>query len=137
MPHSPAEAQPGGCRSAASPPRSGARAFGMYAALAGGGAAVGLLLGGVLVEYLNWRWCMFVNVGFTATSLVGATVVLPPDTAPSRRALDLPGIALVSAGLFALVFGFSNASTAGWSNTTTRGFLAAGRVARAGLAFTP
>jgi EmrB/QacA subfamily drug resistance transporter len=107
-------------------PKSRGRAFGVYAALAGGGAAVGLLLGGILVQYLNWRWCMFVNVGFAATALLGARVFLPADTASSCPSLDMPGIALVSAGLFALVFGFSHASTAGWSNTTTLGFVAAG-----------
>jgi EmrB/QacA subfamily drug resistance transporter len=114
---------------------SRARAFGVYAALAGGGAAVGLLLGGILVQYLNWRWCMFVNVGFAATALVGASVLLPGDTGSSRPALDVPGIALVSAGLFSLVFGFSQASTAGWSNTTTLGFVAAGAVLLAGFTY--
>src|SRR5215467_5025091 len=69
-------------------PKGRSRAFGVYAALAGGGAAVGLLLGGVLVQYLNWRWCMFVNVGFAATALFGAIVFLHPDEeAPSRPAL--------------------------------------------------
>jgi MFS family permease len=112
---------------------SRARAFGVYAALAGGGAAVGLLLGGILVQYLNWRWCMFVNVGFAATALLGASVVLPSDSGSSRPALDVPGIALVSAGLFALVFGFSHASTAGWSNATTLGLVGSGAVLVAGF----
>jgi EmrB/QacA subfamily drug resistance transporter len=116
-------------------PRGRARAFGAYAALAGGGAAVGLLLGGVLVQYLNWRWCMFVNVGFAATALLGAIVFLRPDEAASRPTLDVAGIALVSAGLFTLVFGFSHASTAGWSNTTTLGFAAAGVVLLAGFVY--
>jgi EmrB/QacA subfamily drug resistance transporter len=116
-------------------PKGRGRAFGVYAALAGGGAAVGLLLGGVLVQYLNWRWCMFVNVGFAATALLGAIVFLRPDQASSRPALDVAGIALVSAGLFALVFGFSHASTAGWSNTTTLGFAAAGVIVLAGFVY--
>lgn len=115
--------------------KSRARAFGVYAALAGGGAAVGLLLGGVLVEYLNWRWCMFVNVGFVATALVGAGLFLPHQTAPTRPTLDVPGIALVSASLFGLVFGFSHASTAGWSNATTLGFVAAGVVLLVGFIY--
>jgi EmrB/QacA subfamily drug resistance transporter len=112
-----------------------ARAFGVYAALAGGGAAVGLLLGGILVQYLSWRWCMFVNVGFAATALLGAIVVLPADTGSSRPALDVAGIALVSAGLFALVFGLSHASTAGWANATTLAFAAAGAVLLAGFTY--
>jgi EmrB/QacA subfamily drug resistance transporter len=115
--------------------RSRGRAFGVYAALAGGGAAVGLLLGGVLVQYLNWRWCMFVNVGFVAAALLGAGLFLLPDRALARPTLDLPGIALVSTGLFGLVFGFSHASTAGWSNTTTLGFIAAGGALLAGFTY--
>jgi EmrB/QacA subfamily drug resistance transporter len=112
-----------------------ARAFGVYAALAGGGAAAGLLLGGLLVQYLNWRWCMFVNAGFVSAALVGARLFLLPDHASSRPTLDLAGMALASAGLFGLVFGFSHASTAGWSNTTTLGFVAAGAVLLAGFVF--
>jgi EmrB/QacA subfamily drug resistance transporter len=115
--------------------KSRARAFGIYAALAGGGAAVGLLLGGALVQYLNWRWCMFVNVGFVAAALLGATLFLHTDQAPTRPALDLPGIALVSTGLFALVFGFSHASIAGWLNTTSLGAIAAGVVLLAGFVY--
>jgi EmrB/QacA subfamily drug resistance transporter len=112
-----------------------ARAFGVYAALAGGGAAVGLLLGGVLVQYVNWRWCMFVNVGFTATALLGTSVFLPPDGTRARPSLDVCGIGLVSAGLFGVVFGFSHASTAGWSNAVTLGFVAAGAVLLAGFIY--
>ena len=110
-----------------------ARAFGIYAALAGGGAAVGLLLGGVLVQYLSWRWCMLVNVGIAATALLGAMAFLRADEAPSRPTLDVAGIALASSGLFALVFGFSHASTAGWWNAATLGFAAGGVMLLAGF----
>jgi EmrB/QacA subfamily drug resistance transporter len=116
-------------------PRSRARAFGVYGALAGGGAAVGLLLGGVLVQYLNWRWCMYVNVGFVVPELIGASVLLRSSPSPARPALDIPGIALVSAGLLGLVFGFSHASTAGWPNPITIGSLAAGLTLLAGFAY--
>jgi hypothetical protein len=78
---------------------------------------------------------MFVNVGFAATALLGASVFLRPDTARTRPTLDLCGIALVSAGLFGLVFGFSRASTAGWSNTTTLGFIATGAVLLVGFTY--
>jgi EmrB/QacA subfamily drug resistance transporter len=116
-------------------PKDRARAFGVYAALAGGGAAVGLLLGGALVQYLNWRWCMFVNVGFAAAALLGAAAFLHHDDVPSRATLDVFSIALASGGLFALVFGFSHASTAGWANTTTLGFATAGVVLLIGFIY--
>jgi EmrB/QacA subfamily drug resistance transporter len=115
--------------------RSRARAFGVYSALAGGGAAVGLLLGGALVQYLNWRWCMFVNVGFVATALLGASLFVQTDQAPTRPALDLPGIALVSTGLFGLVFGFSQASSANWLSATTLGAIAGGVVLLAAFVY--
>jgi EmrB/QacA subfamily drug resistance transporter len=115
--------------------KSRARAFGIYAALAGGGAAVGLLLGGILVQYLNWRWCMLVNVAFVAAALLGASLFLHNDEAHTRPALDLPGIALVSTGLFGLVFGFSHASTGGWHNTTTLAAIVAGALLLAAFAY--
>jgi MFS family permease len=55
------------------------KAFGIYGAIAGGGAGVGLLLGGLLTEYASWRWCMFVNVFFAATALIGGVILISPD----------------------------------------------------------
>ena len=107
-------------------PRERSRAFGIYGAIAGGGAAVGLLLGGVLTEYLSWRWCMYVNLAFAVAALAGAAVWLHDRPRETRARLDIPGILLVSSGLFSLVFGFSHAETAGWSDTVTLSFLAAG-----------
>jgi predicted MFS family arabinose efflux permease len=78
---------------------------------------------------------MFVNVGFVAAALVGANAFLLPDSASTRPTLDLSGIALASAGLFGLVFGFSHASTAGWSNATTLGLVAAGAVLLGGFTY--
>jgi EmrB/QacA subfamily drug resistance transporter len=107
-------------------PKSRARAFGIYGALAAGGGALGLLLGGILVQYLNWRWCMFVNLGFVIPEIVGASTLLSSARATSRPKLDMTGIALVSSGLFGLVFGFSEASTRGWSSLLTWAPLAGG-----------
>jgi hypothetical protein len=78
---------------------------------------------------------MFVNVGFVGAALLGASLFLHSDETPTRPALDLPGIALVSTGLFGLVFGFSHASTAAWLNTTTLGAIAAGVVLLAAFVF--
>jgi len=105
-----------------------AKAFGIYGGIAGGGASVGLLLGGLLTEYASWRWTMFVNLIFAAAALVGGLALLHHRPAEDRPKLDLLGTVLVSAGLFALVFGFSHANTAGWSNDITIGFLMAAAV---------
>jgi EmrB/QacA subfamily drug resistance transporter len=107
-------------------PSERSKAFGIYGAIAGGGAAIGLLLGGVLTEYLSWRWCMYVNLIFAAASFTGGWLLLHHQTSEHRPKLDLPGVATVSAGLFAIVYGFSHAETGGWGNSVTIGFLIAG-----------
>ena len=109
-------------------PKERSRAFGIYGAIAGGGAAIGLLLGGVLTEYLSWRWCMYVNLVFAAAAFAGGAVWLVHRTEKSTVRLDVPGILLVSSGLFSLVFGFSHAETAGWSSTLTIACFAAAAV---------
>ncbi|WP_410607816.1 MFS transporter [Amycolatopsis sp. lyj-109] len=110
-------------------PKERGRAFGVFGAIGGGGAAVGLLLGGVLTEYLDWRWCMFVNIIFAVIAFVGSSVLLrnQKDDGP-RPKLDLPGTVTASAGLFALVYGFANAESDSWSAVSVWGFLAAGVV---------
>ncbi|MBE8522612.1 MFS transporter [Amycolatopsis sp. H6(2020)] len=110
-------------------PKERGRAFGVFGAIGGGGAAVGLLLGGVLTEYLDWRWCMFVNIIFAVIAFVGSSVLLrnQKDEGP-RPKLDLPGTVTASAGLFALVYGFANAESDSWSAVSVWGFLAAGVV---------
>jgi EmrB/QacA subfamily drug resistance transporter len=104
------------------------KAFGIFGAIAGAGASVGLLLGGFLTEYANWRWTLFVNLIFAVIGIVGGYVLLEHSRAARRPKLDLPGTIIVSAGLFALVYGFSHAETAGWANAVTIGFLVAAAV---------
>ncbi|CAA9270146.1 MAG: Uncharacterized MFS-type transporter [uncultured Arthrobacter sp.] len=96
--------------------RQRARAFGIFAAIAISGSAVGMLLGGVLTEYLNWRWCMYVNAGFAAVAFVGAFAALPSPGPVERPRLDIPGTVLVAGGSFCLVFGLSIAETSGWAS---------------------
>jgi EmrB/QacA subfamily drug resistance transporter len=97
-----------------------AKAFGVYGAIAGAGAAVGLMLGGVLTEYLNWRWALFVNIAFAVAAVIGAiTYVREPAEGRNPNRLDIPGVLLASAGLVALVYGFSRANSSGWSDAVT------------------
>ena len=109
-------------------PKERVRAFSIYAAVAGGGAAIGLLLGGILTEYLSWRWCMYVNLIFAALAFGGGVAWLAHRVEAVRPRLDIPGIVLVSTGLFAVVFGFSRAETSGWSDTITIGMFVAAAV---------
>jgi EmrB/QacA subfamily drug resistance transporter len=110
-----------------SEPRDRGRAFGVYGAIAGGGGLVGLLLGGVLTEYLDWRWCLYVNLLFAAVTAAGAAVFLAAGRpAGTRPRLDVTGVLLVSGSMFCLVYGFSNAATHNWHTPSTWGFLAAG-----------
>jgi EmrB/QacA subfamily drug resistance transporter len=101
------------------------KAFGVFGAIAGAGASIGLLLGGFLTEYTSWRWTMYVNLIFAAVALVGGYLLLEHSKAASRAKLDLPGTVVVSAGLFALVYGFSHADTDGWGNGVTIALLVA------------
>jgi EmrB/QacA subfamily drug resistance transporter len=102
------------------------RAFGIYGAIAGAGGALGLLLGGVLTEYLSWRWTLYVNLIFAGVSLVGGALLLKRQSSPEKPKLDIPGVLLVSGAVFCLVYGFANAASHGWSAPSTYGFLAAG-----------
>jgi MFS family permease len=102
------------------------RAFAIFGAVAGSGAAVGLLLGGVLTEYLDWRWCLYVNLAFAAIALAGTIMLLPNARADDRPNLDWPGTITAVAGLFCLVYGLSNAETHPWSSPQTWVFLAVG-----------
>ncbi|MGW5635006.1 MFS transporter [Streptomyces sp. NPDC003832] len=101
-------------------------AFGIFGAVAGAGGGVGLLLGGLLTEHLDWRWCLYVNLVFAGVALIGALVLLPRHKRDKSVKLDVPGTAAVTAGLFALVYGFANAEHDGWSSAGTWGFLAVG-----------
>jgi MFS family permease len=83
-------------------PRERAKAFAVYGAIAGSGAAVGMLLGGVLTQYLTWRWCLYVNVPIAVVA----------------------GVLLATGGLVALVYGCSRAVADGWGSTTVVALLA-------------
>jgi EmrB/QacA subfamily drug resistance transporter len=108
-----------------SDPSERGKAFGIFGAIAGGGAAIGLLLGGVLTEYLSWRWSMYVNLAFAIPTATGAMMLLQNQRAVDKPRIDLPGTLTACLGLFALVYGFSNAETHGWGAGLTVGMFVA------------
>ncbi len=87
-----------------------ARAFGVYGAISGGGAAIGLVLGGVLTEYFSWRWCLFVNVPIALIAAAAAVPVVRESKAGSNTKYDIPGAITATLGLVALVYGFTKVS---------------------------
>ena len=101
------------------------KAFGIFSAIAAGGASLGLLLGGVLTQALSWRWCLYVNLAIAVPTALVALRLLSSQRQPERPRIDFPGVALGSGGLFALVYGFSSAETTSWSNSATIAALAA------------
>jgi len=94
------------------------RAMGVYAAMSGGGGAIGLLLGGILTSYVSWRWIFFVNVPIAAVVLFLTPRALNESQSTSGH-LDVPGAITVTAGMLSLVYGLSNASSHSWGSTST------------------
>ncbi|MEV4556004.1 MFS transporter [Kitasatospora sp. NPDC049285] len=111
-------------------PRERATAFGVFGALAGCGAAIGLITGGLLTEYLSWRWCLYVNVPIAIAAAIGAYYLLQRDhiDRAHRIPLDLPGAVLGCGGLLAIVYGTSEAVSRGWSDWLVLGSLSLGVV---------
>ena len=103
-----------------------ARAFGVFGAIAVAGGAVGLLLGGALTEYLSWRWTLYVNLFFAGVAFAGGALLLQRQRPQAKPGLDVPGVLLVSGGVFCLVYGFSNAAAHSWGTPSTYGFIAVG-----------
>ena len=104
-----------------------ATAYAVYGGIAGSGAAIGMLLGGALTEYLNWRYTLYVNVAISVVAIAGAATLIPRHKREADRpSLDIPGTILVSGGLFAIVYGFANVESHAWSAPSTWGFLLGG-----------
>jgi EmrB/QacA subfamily drug resistance transporter len=126
-------------------PKERAKAFGVFGALAGGGAAIGLIVGGVLTEYASWRWCLGVNVPFAVIVAIAAVPLVHESKARGNTKYDVPGVLLATAGLFSLVYGFTEAARAknpddptstavqGWGAPSTLTFLIASGVLLAGF----
>jgi EmrB/QacA subfamily drug resistance transporter len=105
-----------------------AKAFAVYGAIAGGGSAVGLILGGVLTEYANWRWCLLVNIPVALIAVALALPLVPESKATGDTKYDIPGAVVVTLGLTSLVYGFTKAAVEGWDAAATLGFIGAGVV---------
>ena len=118
-----------------SDPAERGKAFGVYGAIAGAGGAVGLLLGGLLTEYLSWRWSLYVNVVLAVVAVTGAVRLLGGQPRDRGVRIDWPGTALVVAGLVGVVYGLSEAETKGWGAPTTIVLLSAGVVLLASFVF--
>lgn len=111
-------------------PRERAKAFGVFGAIAGGGGAVGLVAGGLLTEYLDWRWCLYVNVPIALVAALGWSTLPADERSGShlRRRADVPGALLAVTGLVAIVYGCSEAESEGWGSRLVVGLLTVGAV---------
>jgi EmrB/QacA subfamily drug resistance transporter len=92
------------------------KAFGVFGAVAGSSAAIGLLLGGLLTDYADWRWCMYVNIAFAIVGIIGGVILLHNSTESDKPKLSVPSTILGSAAIFGVVFGSAEAQTEGWSS---------------------
>jgi len=106
-------------------PAERAKAFGVYGGISAGGAAIGLVAGGVLTEYASWRWCLLVNVPIALLAALFALRLVKESKSEGATHYDVPGVITATAGLVALVYGFTKATVDGWGAPTTVGFLVA------------
>ena len=105
-------------------PKERARAFAVYGGIAGGGAAIGLILGGALTQYASWRWTLLINVPIAIGAAFGAWRATTESRSPVRHGYDIPGAITVTGGLLALVYAFTKAGSDGWGSSTTAIFFA-------------
>jgi EmrB/QacA subfamily drug resistance transporter len=112
-----------------------ARALGAWGAVGAAGAAVGVLLGGVLTELADWRAIFYINVPVAVTLFLAVPRVVPADLRrPSWRGLDLRGALVATTSLAAIVYAITQAASAGWGSAQTLGFGLAGLAGLVGFA---
>ena len=96
------------------------RALGVWSGIAGLGAALGVILGGVLTSAIGWRWVFTINVPIGVALLIALPIVVPARRGTSSGSgLDVPGALLVTAGTGAAIYGLVNAGSAGWASLPT------------------
>ncbi|MGO4145642.1 MFS transporter [Paenarthrobacter sp. YAF11_1] len=100
-------------------------AFAIFGTVAGTGAAIGLVLGGVLTEFASWRWCLLVNIVFVVLGMVGGAILLSESKADGNNHYDIWGTITVTLGLGSLVYGFTLAEH-GWGSADTVIFISLG-----------
>ncbi|WP_232376592.1 DHA2 family efflux MFS transporter permease subunit [Amycolatopsis aidingensis] len=106
-------------------PRERARAFGIFGAIMMSGAALGLVAGGALTEYLNWRWCLYINLPIAVIAFATAWVLVPRVRGHRETRLDWISAVLGGGGIVALVYGLAEAGENGWGSAPVLGMLAA------------
>lgn len=109
------------------------KAFAIFGAVAGSSSAIGLMLGGLLTDYANWRWTMFVNIAFAVVGIIGGLALLHNTTETDKPKLSVPSTIIGTAGIFGLVFGSAKAQTDGWGSAVTLTSLIAGAVLLVGF----
>jgi MFS family permease len=109
------------------------KAVGVWAAVAGGSAILGLLASGLLLQWFSWQAAFAINVLLAALALAGTVRFVPESSQPDAPALDKGGAVLATVGLVALVFSIIEAPDAGWLSARTLAGVAAGLVALAGF----
>lgn len=100
-------------------PAERAKAFGVFGAISGGGAAIGLIVGGSLTQYFSWRWCLGVNTPIAIIAALLAFKFVHESKAEGDKTYDIPGVLTATLGLFSLTYGFNEAATKGWSDSLT------------------
>ena len=103
-----------------------AKAFGVFGGISGAGAAIGLVVGGILTEYLSWHWCLLVNVPVAIVAVLLALRFVHESRATGNTKYDIPGAIIGTAGLLSLVYGITQAQSQGWNGTTTLSFMGLG-----------